>query len=882
MTATAPASLPGSIDPASVRHEALPNGLTVLVRRDASAPVVAIVTYVKAGYFDETDDVVGIAHVLEHMYFKGTSARGVGEIAKETKASGGYLNAATIYDHTSYYTVLPASGFVPGLEIQADAFANSVIDADELRKELEVIIQEAKRKADNPTAVVTETLFEVLHDRHRMRRWRIGREEGLRRLTRDDMLRFYRNFYRPSNTVLAIVGDVDPDDAMRHVGRLYGRLTDAPVVRTPGPSETELPDFRYRELAGDVTQTQFALGWRAPEFAHPDSPLLDLIATVLGSGRASRLYRAVRERQLASSIHAYHYAPTELGVFVVQAEAKPELAVEAARATWDQVRAIQEEGIGAHELERARRIYEARWVRRLETMEGQANHLAEWQSSGGWQLADRYLERVLTAPAEEVHAALLRWLDPQHAGLVVYRPVTSPVVAADVDAMRKLLRGARATPLPVSPPREAVPAAATTRAPQLEREEAGVRVYRTRVGVPVLVRRKPGAQILHLGVFATGGLVNEGAGHGGLTLLMARTAVKGTMRRTATQIAEDAELLGGSVTPSLSQESVGFTLSVPVRHAAAAVELLADVVQRPSFPEDALDTERAVARSELAAMRDDMYRYPVRLALEAAFGDHPYGLSALGTEATLDAATVDSVQLWHRARILHAPLVIGAVGDIEPDEMAALISRDFQLLASREPQPIADPAWPARAAERVESREKAQTALALLFPGPARGDDDRFAAHLLAGVASGLGGRFFDELRDKRSLAYTVHAYASERLRAGTFAAYIATSPELEETARRGLLAEFAKLRDQPVSDEELERAKTYAIGTHAIRQESGGAVLGDMVDAWLFGRGLHELEEHDARVRAVTPSAMQALARKYFDEERRVEGIVRGMGKKV
>src|SRR5919197_2449279 len=167
------------IDPASVDRRVLSNGLRVLVRRDDSAPVLAIVTYVKAGYFDETDDVVGVAHVLEHMYFKGTERRGVGEISKETKAAGGYLNAGTIYDHTSYYTVLPASSFVKGLEIQADAYANSVIDAEELAKELEVIIQEAKRKADNPSAVTVETLYEVLHDRHRMPRWRTGREAAL-------------------------------------------------------------------------------------------------------------------------------------------------------------------------------------------------------------------------------------------------------------------------------------------------------------------------------------------------------------------------------------------------------------------------------------------------------------------------------------------------------------------------------------------------------------------------------------------------------------------------------------------------------------------------------------------------------------------------------
>src|SRR3954464_3731003 len=230
-----------TIDPASVVRKRLPNGLTALVRRDRSAPVVAIVTYVSAGYFDETDDVVGIAHVLEHMYFKGTPTRGVGEIAKQTKAVGGYLNAATIYDHTSYYTVLPSSGFAQGLDVQADAYARSLIDADELARELEVIIQEAKRRADNPGGVATETLYELLHDRHRIRRWRIGREPGLRALTRDALVSFYRNFYHPGNTVLSIVGDIDPDEALRAVQEKYGSIPSGTPERSPGPDEERAP-----------------------------------------------------------------------------------------------------------------------------------------------------------------------------------------------------------------------------------------------------------------------------------------------------------------------------------------------------------------------------------------------------------------------------------------------------------------------------------------------------------------------------------------------------------------------------------------------------------------------------------------------------------------
>src|SRR3954465_3863960 len=207
------------LNPESVLRTTLSNGMRVPVRRATSAPVTAIVTYVSAGYFDETDDVVGIAHVLEHMYFKGTPTRGVGEIARQTKAAGGYLNAATIYDHTFYYAVVPSSGFAAALEVQADAYRNSLIDADELARELEVIIQEAKRKADSPGAVAIETMYELLHDRHRIRRWRIGREDGLRKLPRKALVSFYRNFYRPSTTVLSVVGDIDTSEAFERIGR---------------------------------------------------------------------------------------------------------------------------------------------------------------------------------------------------------------------------------------------------------------------------------------------------------------------------------------------------------------------------------------------------------------------------------------------------------------------------------------------------------------------------------------------------------------------------------------------------------------------------------------------------------------------------------------
>jgi zinc protease len=636
------------IDAETVHRVVLRNGLTVFLRRDPSAPVVAIVTHVRAGYFDETDDVAGISHVLEHMYFKGTARRGVGEIARETKASGGYLNASTIYNHTVYTTVLPASGLAAGIDIQADAYAGSLISSDELAKELEVIIQEAKRKMDSPSAVATETLFAVLHDRHRMRRWRIGHEEGLRALTRDDVVRFYRTFYRPRNTVLSIVGDLDPDGALGLVERAYGGLEDAEVTRSPGPSEPEWRGFRYRELSGDIAQAQVVFGWRTPGTLHADTPPLETASLVLGAGRASRLYRAVRERQQASSVIAYDYTPTELGVFVIHAESPAATAADAARGAWDQVRAIRDDGPTDAEIRRVQRLFETRWLRQLETMEGQAGYLAEWESLGDWRQGERFYASTMAVTPADVREVVRAWLDPERAGLVVYRPAEASPFAADPGDARRRLEVPRPEPLAPVPTREAFASTALGAGLALEREEHGVRVYRTPRGVPVLVKRKPGAPLVHVGAYTMGGAALEPESAAGLFTLLARGSLKGTEKRTAAEIAEDSENLGSSIGVGVAPDSAGWSCSVAARHLGVATELMADVVQSPVFPADGVETERKVAVAQLRSLRDDMYRYPIRLAMQEAFRDHPYGRLVLGTEATLATITREDLLSWPR------------------------------------------------------------------------------------------------------------------------------------------------------------------------------------------------------------------------------------------
>ncbi|HEX6309116.1 MAG TPA: pitrilysin family protein [Longimicrobiales bacterium] len=862
----------------------LDNGLTVIVREDHSAPVVAVVTHVKAGYFDEPDSLIGISHVLEHMYFKGTERRGPGEIARETKEAGGYLNAGTIYDHTSYYTVLPSSSLEQALDIQADALQRSTIDDDELRRELLVILQEAKRKLDNPGAVAQEALFETMFDVHRIRRWRIGTEDVLRGLTRAHVIDYYRNLYRASNTILVIAGDVDADRAFELAARHYGVMESGDPVRDEGAAEPERRGFRYRELEGDIMQSHAEWGWRTPGPLHEDTATLDVLAIALGNGRASRLYRQVRDAGHVAAISAYNYTPGDVGVFGIGAELDPGDTEAAVHATAAVVRSVREHGFTEAEADRARNILEARLLRRLETAEGQANIIAEWQALGDWRLADRYLASALAVSADGLHDAARRYLDPELLTLLLYRPRHAEPYAPD--AARLFDRLFASPDVQPRPPAGAVPAApspVTSAVPLAPRRiEDGVHFYALPVaGARIVIKPRRTTPLVSIALHCRGGLLQESAASAGITGLMARTTVKGTRARTGVQLAEETEALGGSISASASADTMEWSLSVPGRHFDRALDLLLDAALEPAFrPEDA-ERERKITLSDLERMRDDMYQYPLRLALSAAFAGHPYGFGPAQLEQALRHADLTGLRDWHAQRVLRGAPHVFVVGDVEDADRAAALVADRLTGGLLEPVDLdtETPHWPMHPVQCVEERDKAQTALVLLFPGPPRNHPDVHALQLLSAAVSGLGGRLFEELRSKRSLAYAVSASPMTRWLGGAFVAYIGMAPEREQEARDEMLRELLGTAREPLAAAELERARRYLIGAWQIRQQTHSRQLADLAAALLLGEGLTELREYVHRIDSVNAEQVRAAAERWIRPEHMIESVVRGTG---
>jgi zinc protease len=861
-----------------VARETLPNGLTLLAQHEPSAPAVAVVTHVKAGFFDEPDRWVGISHVLEHMFFKGTPSRGVGQIARATKAAGGYLNASTSYDHTSYFAVLPARNLAAGLAIQADALRNPLIDAGELARELQVIIQEAKRKLDSPSAVAYETLHEVMFDRHRIRRWRIGYEAQLAGFTRDDLWNYYASRYVPARTIVAIVGDVPVDEMLAQGREAYAGWAAAPAAQDPSPAEPPRQEVRARTLRGDLTQAELALGWRAVPPTHPDSPVLDLAAAVLGAGRGSWLYRALREPGIVTGINAYNYAPTELGVFAITADLDPGRLSEAIDGVAAATARLALAGPPEAELERARTLLLSRWVRRLEPMEGRASALASAQALGGLDELDREYAALTAASPDDVRAAAARYLVPEAVSAVGYLPkergddLTAERLAASFAVTQLRIMptpngtGSLARSGPTSPSRGVV--------------RAGT-LHVALAGADLLIRRKAGVPAASLGVYLPR-LDSDPPGQAGLGALAARSAIRGAGGLDAPGLAFAAERLGGTLSASVASDWIGYGSTVLAERVGDAAALLRLLYSEPALADADVLTERSLLVAEADQVVDDMFRYPFQLAFRAGFGDRGYGLPAAGLPDTLPAINPDDVRRWHQQAMEAGRPVVVAVGDVDPERAAGLLAGAFGDLPAREarlrppPQPWALGAQPI---ERAAAREKAQSALAMVFRGPDRRDPERHAADVWAAVASGLGGRMFEALRDRRSLAYTVMASSWQKGRAGALVTYIATSPEREDEARAAMLQELERFSNEPVTGPELAQAASYLAGQAEVRQQSGVAVAGELLEAWLIGDGLDELADPGAEYRQVTVQAVQAVARRYLVAAERAEGVVRGSG---
>ncbi len=862
---------------APVHVETLPGGPTLLLREAHVAPVAEVQVLARVGAADEGPGEAGLAHFHEHMLFKGTASRGVGEIAGAIEGVGGRINAWTSFDTTCYHATLPSDAVAIGLDVLADATQHSVFDPEETRREIEVVLEEIRRSEDEPHHVLSDLIFATTYRAHPYRAPILGSRESVAALTPERLRAFYGRWYTPANLVVVATGDFDTGWMRERIARAFGSTGDgAPERRRSG--EPGQDGLRVALERRPFERACLDLSWPVTRLAHPDTPLLDLLAYVLGGGESSRLVRRVKEEAgLCDRIDASCYTPLDPGLFGATVDLEAERSEAAIEAIVRETERLRQEPVSGAELERARANFVASQAWEGESVSGMARKLgSHFVLAGDHRHADRYLDAVRTATAHDLQRVAATYLDPRALSVAGVLPESAP--APGEEQVRQAVRRAcERAERAAAPPRHEARAPAAKPAAGAAAEE--LQTYELPGGTRLVVAPRPEVPVVAVRAAMLGGQLAEEEESAGLASFLAGMWLRGTRGRSAADFAREVENLAGDVDGFSGRNSCGLTMDATREQFLPVLDLFCEALLSPGFTADEIERERRDTLAAISRREDRLSARAFDLFARTEFEGHPYRLPLMGAPETVARFDRDALLALHERLVGGQNLVVAVAGDVDPDEAAGELSRRLAELPEGADLAGALPRQETRAPgmrTAEEWKDRAQAHLVVGFRGLDVHDPERVALEVLSQALAGQGGRLFLELRDRQSLAYAVTAVNVEGLAKGSFAVYIATAPEKLEQAKSGITDELRRAAERAMPDAEIERARRYLIGHHAIdAQRSGSRALQLALDT-RYGLGPEAHALYPEHVRSITAEDVRRVAERILDPAAATLAIIR------
>lgn len=817
----------------------LPNGLELIVQEDRSAPVASVQAWVKTGSIHEGRWLgAGLSHFLEHMLFKGTPSRGPQEFARSVQNHGGYINAYTSFDRTVYWIDIPVKGATAAIDLLADALMNSTLPADEVVKEQEVIRREFAMGFDDPDSVAGKQMFSTAFAHNPLRHPVIGHLDVFNRLTREELHAYYKSRYVPNNVFFVIVGDVDAEKVHAQLAAFFEKHPRRELPDIYLPQEPVQLGRRECHTEFETELTRLSLAWHVPEATHPDTPVLDLLATVLGSGRSSRLYRRLREGlSIVHSIDAWCYTPTTGGLFGVDAVMDPEHRGAVEREIIALIRDVAENGVRQDELEKGRRLFLSHQLGALTSMRGKASNLgSDWLFARSVHFTRDYLATAQRVTPDEIRRVAQKYFTDANLTISSVNPKGQLAAA------------------------QAASAALATNETQ---------VFTLSNGLRLLVREDSRLPLVSIVTTFKAGMLAETAQNNGINRLLAKTILKGTTTRTAEEIADTIESAGGGLGADSGNNSISISAKVLQPDLALGLELVADALLNSTFPDTAVAREKEVMLATIKADEEEMTSIARNILRSQLFGPHALGLRSLGTPESIGGLTREQLASFRECFLCAKNGVMAVFGDVKAAEVVALAEKFFGALHPGGPAltALTQPAFPAAPVDVTEHKQKTQAVLMVGFPGADFYSEDRGALELIDEACSDLGSRLFNRIREEMGLAYFVGSSNLLGLVRGAFIFYLGTDPAKLAEVRTALMDEIRKLADDGLADDELARAKEKLLGAQEIRNQSNDALAFGCALDELYGLGHDHYRSLRQRIESITAADIRSVAARYFSQ---------------
>ncbi len=815
----------------------LDNGLTVLVTEMPTSPIVSVYALVKAGSATEGKYLgAGLSHFLEHMLFKGTEDRAVGEIAAKVQAVGGSVNASTSKDYTIYTISIPSESFDVALNILSDMLIHSTLDAKEMEKERKVILGEMHLHNDNPDRRLNDMVYANAYLRHPYRHPVIGYESVFKEVTRDDLADYYHSFYIPNNTVLSIAGNVKTDEILSKIKEAFKDFKRSHDVLRNLPLEpTQITPRRYEEeYPTDLTRLSITFG--SVSLLDPDLFALDVLAKILGDGNSSRFYLDIyQKKKLVYDISVSNYTPMDRGQFGIDAVLEEKNVDETIKAVTSLIEDVTKNGVRKVELEKAKKQVLSEYIFSRQTSSQIAYSQAVDEAfAGDYEFALKYIEGISGVTSDAIKAVARKYLLPSAMTVVVLKPKAAQ---AQQEVKDKSISAGE------------------------------IQKFTLDNGLIILLREDHSVPIVSFRVMAQGGTRQEPIELNGLSKITAAMWLKGTKSYSATKIAEISESLGMDIDSYSGKNSLGLSLSALTQDFDAAINLFEELIKNPTFLAKEIPQVKDTIKAVIRQKQDDISSYTSHALRELLFTTDPLRLDDEGTMESVERITQNDIKNYYQQFLTPSNMVLTVFGDIDSDKVLDFLKKKFGSIKAPKVNLKNYQETPIDTfREKVMFMDKEQAMVMLGFHGVRIEDNDRYGLDILSSVlGSSFAGRLFNGVREKLGQAYTMGGDSLPGIDTGLIYFYVLTTDENVNSVKDILTREIKKLQTEMISDQELRDMKEYLKGNFkAERQTQASLSFISGLDE-LYGLGSLNYISYDKNIDGVTKEDIKRLANKYL-----------------
>ena len=828
----------------------LDNGHSVVIQEVHDNPIVIIDTWIKTGSINETDENNGVAHFLEHLFFKGTSKHPAKEFDQILESKGAITNAATSKDYTHYYILIPSQYFELALDLHSDMLLNPLIPRKELEKERKVVIEEISKNNDKPITVLYKNMVQGFYKLHPYKRDVIGTKQVIETISREQILDFYNTWYTPQNMTTVVIGDVDTQKALDLIKTKFNKPANITEKKSTLKYKLDKKPSSQIESKEEMNvETGYILiGFKG---CHPmsnkDSYALDVLATILGEGKSSRLYKNIKEqKQLVHSISASHSSMRDDSIFYVSANYVTEDIERLKNAIFSEIEKLQKNEITNDEIQKAKNIIERDTFYSRESVSNIASAIGYTVTlTNDTSYYKNYLDNINKVTAEDLRRVSKEYLDIDSAVISVILPAKD----GKPEVQKKSVKDYNA---------------------KILSQDKDTIKYELENGAVLIITQNTSNDIVAMEMSSKGG--NNLEKIPGIATITAETMLKGTKKYKSQELSLLLEENGIRIAPSARGDSFGIAAKFTKNEKNLALDIFEEIATKASL--DSYDIERVKA-DKMHSIKNKN-NTPDSLAFDefrtALWDGTPYGNTGKILQKTIPYIQTEDIVDFYNNLFPAENVVITINGNVDSQEYINYFSK--LLRKTNKPKiSLSDyknkfkPLLKNKIVKVNKDSQAVWLLLGWLTDGVENQKDWATLQVIDSMLGSGMSSRLFTQLRDEQGLAYQVGSSFSANVNKGVFALYIATNPKNVQVAKAGLFNEIEKLKKEFVTEKEQKKKKDKLLGNYVLSMETNMDKASIVNSIEISGRDFTFLNKYPQLINEITVQDVIKTANKYFSK---------------